>query len=212
MPCGAVGVSDEAALIACPTCDTLQHEVALKPGERSRCVRCGTTLATSRRNALTRITMMAASALVLMVAGISFPFLKLNAKGLHQQTSLLDTARAFDTGILVPLVFVLFALIVFLPLVRFVAILYVAAPMALGWRPARGAAAAFRLSERLRPWAMAEVFVVGVVVALVKISDMAEVTLGPSFFALATLVVVNVLYDQLMCRFTVWKTLETRAS
>lgn len=204
------GRSGEAALIACPVCDTLQREPVLAKGSRAECVRCHSVLMTSRSHAMTRIVMMAASALILMAAGVFFPFLRIRAGGIEQQSSLIDTALAYSTGLLVPLTFALMALIIVLPVVRFVAVIYVLAPMALGWAPASHAREAFRLSQSLKPWAMAEVFIVGVAVALVKISDLAQVTLGPAFFALCCLVIVNVLYDSLMCRFTVWKTLEAR--
>jgi paraquat-inducible protein A len=165
---------------------------------------------TSRASAMTRIVMMAATALVLMIAGVFFPFLEVSAGGIVQRSSLIDTILAYSTGLLVQLTFALAALIIILRLLRFLTVLYTLAPMALGWAPARHAATAFRLAGRLRPWAMAEVFIVGVTVALVKIADLAQVRLGPAFWALATLVVVNVLYDAILCRFTVWKTLETR--
>ena len=84
------------------------------------------------------------------------------------------------------------------------------APMALGHRPARGAAQAFRLAEHLKPWAMAEVFLVGVAVALVKVSGLATLSIGPSFWAFAGLVVITVLKDNYMSSLIIWKTLEAR--
>ncbi len=154
--------------------------------------------------------MLAATALVLMAAGVGFPFLQISAGGQVQRSSLIDAISAYSTGLLLPLTFALAALIVILPLTRLLCVIYTLAPMALGHHPARLAVPAFRMAGWLRPWAMAEVFVVGVAVALVKVSDLARVTLGPAFWALCALVVVNVLYDILMCRFTVWKTLGDR--
>ena len=83
--------------------------------------------------------------------------------------------------------------------------------MAIGWRPARGARRAFRWVEAVRPWAMGEVFIVGVSVALVKIAGLAQITLGPAFWAFAGLVVLTVLNDTFTCRLTVWRTLEARS-
>ena len=57
---------------------------------------------------------------------------------------------------------------------------------------------------------MAEVFILAVAVALVKVAGMARVILGPAFWALVALAVLSVLYELIMCRFTVWKTLEQR--
>ena len=55
---------------------------------------------------------------------------------------------------------------------------------------------------------MAEIFIVGVSVALIKVSGIATVTFGPAFWAFAGLVVITVLKDQLICRFSIWQALE----
>ncbi len=154
--------------------------------------------------------MLAATALILMVAAVFFPFLEIEAGGRFRRSSVFDAALAFSEGPTLPLSVTVAAVIVFLPMFRFVAILYALAPMALGWRPAPRARTAFRLAEAARPWAMAEIFIVGVAVALVKVAGLAQVSLGPAFWALGALVLVIVLKDNLMCRLTVWKTLDER--
>ena len=55
---------------------------------------------------------------------------------------------------------------------------------------------ALRLAEGLRPWSMAEVFAIGCAVSLVKIADLAHVSLGPAFWMFAALVVVTVAQDR----------------
>ena len=57
---------------------------------------------------------------------------------------------------------------------------------------------------------MAEIFIVGVAVALVKIAGMATVSVGPAFWALVALVLVTTIKDTFMCKLTIWKTLETQ--
>ena len=49
---------------------------------------------------------------------------------------------------------------------------------------------ALRLLARLRPWSMLEVFLVGILVALVKLGDMAEIVPGLAIWSLAVLIVV----------------------
>ncbi|MBI1417306.1 MAG: paraquat-inducible protein A [Limimaricola sp.] len=201
-----------AGLIACPTCDALHHLADVPVGATARCVRCQTVLLAPRRQALTRLVMLAVTALVLMAAAIWFPFLELDAQGLRRTSSVLDAALAFSNGLMAPLSLAVAAMIVVIPLVRLVALIYALAPMALGRRPIVGAVPAFRLANAMRPWAMAEIFVVGVAIALVKIAGLAQLSLGPAFWALIALVLVTVLKDVVMCRMSVWKTLEQRAA
>ena len=202
--------SDLAELVACPACDALHRMSEVAIGQKARCVRCHTVLMTPRANAMTKIVMLSITATVLMMAAISFPFLMLEAQGLSQRASVLDAILAFSRGFTLPLSLGVAATIVVLPLVRLVALLYALAPMAIGTAPAPGALAAFRLAEAMKPWAMAEIFIVGTVVALIKVAGLAHLTLGPAFWAFTALVVVTVLNDNFMCRLTIWRTLETR--
>ena len=197
-------------LIACPECDALHHVSAVPTGSKARCTRCGTTLFAPKPNAMTDILMLAFAALILMIAAVFFPFLEINAAGLAQRSSVLDAILAFSDGLMLPLSFAVAALIVLLPVLRFCLLMYVFAPMALGYHPARHAFGAFRLAESLRPWAMAEIFIVGVAVALVKVAGLASLTLGPAFWAFVALVIVTALKDNLMDRFSVWRTLDQR--
>lgn len=197
-------------MIACPKCDALHKVPRLDVGAQARCVRCGTVLMAPRDGAMTRIVMLSVTALVLMIAAVFFPFLELSVQGLDRKSSVFDAVLAFSDGLMLPLSFAVAALIVVLPITRFVALIYVFAPMALGWAPAAHARAAFRLAEQIRPWAMAEVFIIGVAVALVKVAGLAQVTLGPAFWAFVGLVIITVLKDNFMCRVTVWQTLNAR--
>ncbi|MFO1142933.1 MAG: paraquat-inducible protein A [Amaricoccus sp.] len=199
---------DPDTLIACPTCDMLHREVDVPPGGRLRCRRCGTVLMTGRANALDRALAGAFGSVILMLAAIFFPFLELSIAGLHRKASLLDAALAFTSGIVIPLSAATALLIIVLPLVRAAALGYTLLPLRLGRPPARGAERAFRLAAHLRPWAMAEVFLIGVVVALVKIGGMASVDLGPAFWAMAALVLLVVYEATGLDEWLIWQTLD----
>ena len=202
---------DQAELIACPTCDALYHLPTVEKGSRARCLRCHTVLAAPRDGAMTRVVMLAATSFILMLAAIFFPFLEITAAGRTQRSSIMDVALVFADGPFVGLAIAVGALIVILPLLRFGALIYVLGPMAIGWQPAKDAIAVFRFSERIKPWSMAEIFIVGVAVALIKVAGLAHLSLGPAFWAFAALVLVTALKDTFMCRLTIWKTLEQRA-
>lgn len=197
-------------LMACPVCDALHRRPEVQTGHTARCQRCGTVLFQPRDGAMTQLLMLSATALVLLIAAIFFPFLELNSYGLGQRSSVFDAILAFANGPMLPLAVAVAGLIIFLPLLRFGLLTYVFAPMAIGTRPAPHAAPAFRLAEAIKPWAMAEVFIVGVAVALVKLAGLAKVSIGPAFWAFVGLLIIVILSDTVMCRLTVWQTLERR--
>ncbi|WP_245890873.1 paraquat-inducible protein A [Albidovulum aquaemixtae] len=207
---GGTASLDGRGLIACPVCDVLHDEVPVSAGAKARCSRCGTVLYAPRRSAMTQIVMLAATAAILMIAAVFFPFLELDAGGLNQRSSVFDAVMAFSEGWMAPLSAAVAATVVLLPFARLCAIAYALGPMAIGWHPARYAEAAMRWAEAVRPWAMAEIFILGVAVALVKVAGLAKVTLGPAFWAFAALVLVTVLKDSVICKLSVWKTLEER--
>lgn len=197
-------------MTACPECDALHRVQDVSEGATATCTRCGATLFAPRANAMTDILMLAAAALIPIVAAVFFPFLDINAAGIGQRSSVLDAIRAFSEGWMLPLSFAVAALIVLPPAARFALLVYVFAPMAPGWHPARHAAAAFRVAELMRPWAMAEIFILGVTVALVKLAGLASLTLGPASWAFVALVLVTALKDNLMEGSSVWQTLDRR--
>ena len=195
-------------LIACPQCDTLHAAADLPVGTRAYCQRCGVLLMTSQPDAIARILSLALTAFIMMIAAISFPFLTLDAGGLHNATSVIDAIMAFNDGLAFPLAIAVGFFIVVIPLMRLGALIYALGPL-VRERPARaGARIAFGIAERLRPWSMAEIFIVGVTVALIKVAGLAAVTIGPAFWAFAGVVVITVLKDQLICRYSIWEALD----
>lgn len=138
------------------------------------------------------------------------PFLSLRVGAGINQASIFDAILAFADGPQFPLALSIGALIVILPTTRMLLLIYAIGPLAIGRKTLPNALKVFRMTEQLRPWCMVEIFVVGVAVSLVKIVGMAEVTLGPAFWAVAILVPVTVWKDNLICRWTLWQILETR--
>jgi paraquat-inducible protein A len=69
-----------------------------------------------------------------------------------------------------------------------------------------------RLVEALRPWAMTEVYMLGVLVAYVKLLDLARIDLGPSLWAFVGLIVSMVAADAALDDRELWKRLGPQAT
>jgi paraquat-inducible protein A len=196
-------------LIACPHCDTLHTNSALSEGAEAHCVRCGVVLKTESSTAIVSVLALAITSFVLMVGAVSFPFLDLSAAGKTNSTSVLGAVMAFSETFTLPLAVAVAAFIIFIPLLRLSAIIFAVTPIANGSTPTRANRTAFGLAEALRPWSMAEIFIVGVAVALVKVAGLATVSFGPAFWAFTILVVLTVFQDTLICRYSIWRALDT---
>lgn len=195
-------------ILICPQCDAAYELTRPAIGERATCTRCHTVLIRNQREAGLQIIALSLAIAILILAATYFPFLTINAAGAHHSSSLLDAALAFSDGPLIALSLATAALIVVVPFVRVILALYVLSPIVLNRPPARGAMQAFRVSEALRPWSMAEIFALGCAVALIKISDLADVSFGPAFWMFAVLVVLVVVQDNLICRWSIWDSLD----
>jgi len=74
------------------------------------------------------------------------------------------------------------------PLLQLCILVYLLIPLRREHRPL-GFAILVRLMQSLRPWGMIEVFLLGVLVAVVKLSSMATVVPGPALWAFVALTV-----------------------
>ncbi|WP_108482561.1 paraquat-inducible protein A [Oceaniglobus ichthyenteri] len=205
----SLSFSDNAQeMIACPQCDALHCAEAPRPGERAMCVRCHTVLIQPHKGAGLRVIAMSLGIMILMLGATFFPFLQVRVAGLKNASSVFDAALAFMDGPMVILSVMVTLLIVLIPILRAFLVVYVLTPVVFDRAPWSRAAMAFRWAEALRPWSMAEIFVIGVAVALVKVSDLARVDFGPAFWMFAALVVVSMFQDGYMCRWSIWKSLD----
>lgn len=197
-------VSAQDRLIACPQCDALHLVEDLTETESASCARCGTLLIAPRARSFLHVVALSFTAMILMVGAVFFPFLKISTKGLSHDSSVFGAAMTFSDGLLAPLSLAVLLMIVALPVLRFTALIYTLWPLANGRAPWPQAAHAFRLAEATLPWSMAEIFVIGTAVALVKVAGLATVSLGPAFWAFCALIVVVALKNSFMSKWTIW--------
>jgi len=195
-------------LIVCPVCDATYRLQRPEKGDRAVCDRCHKVLIAPRRKAGMEIIAISVAVVVLIIAASVFPFLQISAAGRTNAVSVLDAALSFADGPLLVLALMTAGFIMFVPLLRMLLTLYVLVPIVLDRPPARHAMRAFRISEAMRPWSMAEIFALGCAVALVKVADLATVTFGPAFWMFGVLVVLVIAQDGFMCRWSVWNSLE----
>ena len=195
-------------LVCCPVCDALHEVRTLPEGARLRCVRCRTILAVDRPEAIRRIVVLASTSLVLMTIVIFYPFIELRRGLFDSQASVFETVMSFNTGWMAPLALATAAFVIVLPTARLGMLIWALAPVSAGRAPWAGAAWALRLSERLKPWAMAEIFMVGVAISLVKLADLATLSMGPAFWSFAAIVFITAIGDTQMSKLTLWTALD----
>jgi paraquat-inducible protein A len=176
-------------MIACRHCDLLQQEVELSGHSDAMCIRCGALLYRGGRTSLDTMLALALASAVLFVVANLFPIAVLSTQGVHSATTLYGTVVAlYDQG--KPLVAALvLTTAILIPALELAALLYMLAPLHAGWIPA-GLPLAFRFLRTARPWSMMEVFMLGILVTLIKLADLASVVPGVSLWAFVGVIIL----------------------
>ena len=196
-------------LIECPDCGLVQRLPRIAVGASAACPRCEAVLWRPRRNSLRWSRVLASTGLILYTIALGLPFMGFDMYGRGRQTTLVSAADAFVGGGAWELAIVLMATIILLPLAKLATLLLVSGGLALE-RPPRWLHVPFRWYETLTPWAMIDVYLIGVFVAYTRLTGMAHVDIGPAAYALAGLMLVSVAADATLDPETVWETLEQR--
>lgn len=178
------------SLVACPHCDALYRRRDLSPGEKARCGRCGATLYKAP-GLLTpdRLLALVSAALICYAIANAMPIVRLSAGGITHTTTLIGAIGVLWSDQRGLTAMLAFATALAFPLIELAALF--AALLAIRTRPgAPFVAVLLRSVQAVRPWGMIEVFMLGVVVALVKISKTAQVVPGAALWAFAALTVL----------------------
>ncbi len=191
-------------LVACPGCDLLHHCRTLEKGEYARCRRCGDVIQTRKPHTIDRSLAAVLASIVLLLVSLCLPFLSLSRAGIASSISVLDAVAALWFNHMRWLALLTLAFIVLLPLTRLLLLGWVLWRIRFKRKIRRGMRTAFRWSIRMEPWAMAEIFMVGVVVSLVKISTLANLHTGLAFWSLLILIAISCYINLVLCKDTIW--------
>src|SRR5258706_12340172 len=82
-----------AALIACPTCDLLQHETPLPRRRFACCHRCGSALYRRTSGSIDRSLALTLAAVVLIFIANSLPIASIEVRGQRLETTLFGAVR-----------------------------------------------------------------------------------------------------------------------
>jgi paraquat-inducible protein A len=179
----------DASLVACPGCDLVQRLPELPTGGAARCPRCDQELWRHREDPLNRTLALALAAALLYVIANCTPMLGLEVVGRQAETTVLGGAQQlWRDGREIVAVLVLFTAVV-APALQIGFMLAIVLG-AYRERPPRWVATLLRHHPTTRTWSMIEVMLIGVMVSLVKIAELATVIPGTAMYALGALVFV----------------------
>src|SRR4029079_2160124 len=178
------------AVVVCATCN--QHQILgeVRPGAAAECCRCGSVITERRAASLELTTALTLAALILYVPANLFPILSMNLHGAYSEKTVWDgVVSLFRHGDrLVALVVFLASILI--PLLKLVALLMLVAMAKFrSTRWQRGRTQVYRLLGVIGTWARLDVFLLAVLVALLKLQQLATILPGTGLVAFTAMVV-----------------------
>jgi paraquat-inducible protein A len=194
-------------IVSCDTCGLVQAMPPLARGSAAECVRCSSFLAAA--NSTRRLEVVAAlslAALVLYVPANIYPLLKMYMYGAYSENTVWEgivTLMRYDQWFVAVIVF--FASMV-IPLVKLAGLFSLVVTARMGWgRRLRSRTRLYKLIDAVGPWAMLDVFLLAVLVALVKLNTWAQVIPGPGLVAFTAVVVLTMLASAAFDPKLIWE-------
>jgi paraquat-inducible protein A len=176
-------------LIACPDCDLLQRALPLDRPAIARCRRCFAELYRPRSENLDRTLAFTLAAVILFVLANAFPIVGLELQGRSTAATLFGMAQALWQQNMKPLAALVFFTTEIVPAVQLTAMAYLLVPLRVGRVPSK-LPLALRALQAVRPWGMIEVFILGLLVALVKLGGIASVQPGIALWSFGGLLMM----------------------
>lgn len=167
-------------------------------------MRCNCVLRRQRRGSLSTTLALAIAGFILTIIVAAEPLMLFRLTGLVRETTMFGLPRAFsDEGMPLPELAVVFTTLV-APALRLG--LTVAVLAGLRLRVPRALLAGMaRVREWLRPWAMIEVFLLGLFVAYTRLAALSEVHVELALYALVALMLVTACADTWLDEVAMWE-------
>lgn len=194
-------------VIACETCGLVQQVDPPRRGMVAECARCDSFLGGAPSEGRIDLTAaLALAALILYIPANLYPILHMSAYGAYSESTVWDGTMSLlrNNEWFVGIVVLIASIVV--PFLKIAGLFLVCAAAKFGWwRRPRTNTRLYKLIDAIGPWAMLDVFLLAVLVALVKLNELASVLPGPGLAAFAAMVVLTMLASSAFDPKLLWR-------
>ena len=194
-------------ITACHGCDLLLASGDVTPGCTAVCPRCGSRIHAPKKDSVNRTLAFTFTALLVYVPAVFMPLMTLNVLGFEGSGSIADNGiLLYNQG------YIFVAAMVFLTAVLLTflnpALLFLVTCLIKIRRLPRLQAWILRTFQHLEEWAMAEVYLIGVLVTLIKVYSMTTIEYNLGFFCFVIMVVMNICALSVLDKSHFWTLIE----
>jgi paraquat-inducible protein A len=192
-------------VLSCPTCGlTLQAEPPER-GQRAECPRCGSTVSEGPHGSLQVTAALAVAALILYIPANIYPILRMHFYGAYSESTVWDGVVSLAQSRQYFVALIVFLASIAVPILKLSGLLYlvISARFGLG-RRLHSRTRIYRFIDVVGPWAMLDVFLLAILVALVKLGQIATILPGPGLIAFTAVVVLTMFASASFDPRTIW--------
>jgi len=198
-------------VVACHDCDLINKTPSIPPDGTARCVRCGAVLVRHKPDSFNRSLALLWAALILFIVANTLPFLAMRKAGIIHETTLATGIHELYGQGMWPIATLVLITSILAPMVEIVGMLYILVPLKVN-RIAPFTALLYRFIERVHPWSMMEIFMLGILVSLVKLGKMATIVPGAASISFGILIFVMAALLTVFDSHLIWDRLKEKAS
>lgn len=192
-------------VLTCDTCGLPQRVEELDPGMAAECIRCGNEIVSRPAGGAQTTAALTIAALVLYIPANIYPILEMNLYGAHAENTIWDGVVSLMQHSEYLVAAIVFMASIVVPLFKLLGLLFLVA--SVRWnrgRRLRARTRIYQFIDAIGPWAMLDVFLLAILVALVKLGDLARVIPGPGLIAFTGVVVLTILASQRFDPKLIW--------
>jgi len=196
-------------IIVCHDCDLLQREIPLKPGCAASCRRCGAVLYRNATDSIERTLAYTLAAAVLFVIANVSPIFTIELQGARSTISLLGAVHSLWNQQMQFVSLLVFLTTILIPALELITMTFLLLPLKFRLVPA-GYTLFLRMMQIVEPWGMVEVFMLGVLVSLVKLTGSFKVIPGIAIWSFGSLTLLLAAAASSFSARDVWARLENK--
>jgi paraquat-inducible protein A len=200
-------IAARLGLLSCHACGQVARGV---PGaHHAHCPRCGSALHFRKPNSVSRTWAFLIAAVILYVPANVLPMMHTSSLFGSESDTIMSGVVYFWTSGEWYLALIIFFASIMVPMLKMIALvlLLVTVQTRSRWQIEQRARL-YRLVEVIGRWSMLDVFVVGLIVALVQLKALATITPGPAVVAFAAVVVLTMFAAMSFDPRLIWDPLE----
>jgi paraquat-inducible protein A len=194
-------------LVACHQCDLLMALPPIAPGRRGHCIRCGALIRSPAAAPIEKPLALTAAALLFFLPANVLPMLELNIMGHASAATMVGAAGVLFAGGLPLVGLMVFCCSILVPFITMGLLFFTLASVAIR-RRSMILPRLYRLYLHLDSWAMLEVYMIGLLVAIIKLLDMARVQTGIGLACFIGLLITSLAARAALDRDAVWEEID----